>query len=61
MNLQIERQEIDDASTMGQEAPHRQMAVEVIQKGGTVDVTQNGAQVGKATTIDELDQLLGNR
>jgi hypothetical protein len=61
MNLKIERQDIDDANAMGQDAPHRQMALEVILKGGTVDVTQNGALVGKATTIDELDKLLGKQ
>lgn len=54
MNLQIERQDIDDAINMGQEAPHRQMALEVILKGGTVEVTQNNAPMGQATSIDEL-------
>lgn len=60
-NMKIERQDIDDASAMGLDAPHRQMAVEVILKGGKVDVTQNGAPVGQATTIDELDKLLGKQ
>jgi hypothetical protein len=56
--LHIELQDIADAIAMGQQAPHRSLAVSHIQAGGVVNVTRNGAPVGQASTVEELDALL---
>lgn len=56
--LTIELQDIADTIAMGQEAPHRLVAVNHIQVGGVVYVTRNGFRIGQATTVEELDALL---
>lgn len=57
--LNIDLQDIADAAAMGQEAPHRSLALTHIENGGTVNVTQNGTLIGRAATIAELEALLG--
>jgi hypothetical protein len=61
MILKIEIQEIDDVCAIGQVSPYRKAAIDVIQEGGTVYVVNIGEPVGKATTIDELNRLIGTR
>ena len=56
--LKIELQDIADVISMGQIAPHRSAAVDVIKNGGVVIVTRNGTCIGQAKTIGELNQLL---
>lgn len=56
--LTIELQDIADAIAIGQEAPHRSIAETHILAGGVVNVTRNGAPIGQATTVDELNDLL---
>ncbi len=56
--LHIEVRDIADAIAMGQQAPHRSLAVSHIQSGGVVNVSLNGEPIGQARTVEELDALL---
>jgi hypothetical protein len=44
---------------MGQVSRYINSAIDVIQEGCAVNVMRNGEPVGRATTIVELDRLLG--
>ena len=57
--MNIEIQDIRDAEANGQESPCRKQAEEAIKNGESVKVSKYGEPLGLATTIAELEQLIG--